>query len=60
MEHEGKCMMFENNLKTDGYGVSLLVSKLKAPISEATTVVHPPTLYGRRVVGVDPGRIDLV
>ena len=50
---------FECMLKTDGYAVSVILSKAKA---EATGYGVPPPdidLAGKRVVGLDPGRIDL-
>ena len=46
-------------LKTDGYAVSVILSKVKA---EATGFGVPPPeidLAGKRVIGLDPGRIDL-
>ena len=49
---------FECMLKTDGYAVSVILSKAKAVAAEGP----PPDirLDDKRVVGVDPGRIDLV
>ena len=48
---------FECMLKTDGYAVSVILSKAKVVAAEGP----PPdiSLCGKRVVGVDPGRVDL-
>ena len=49
---------FEKFLKTDGYAVSVLLSKVKI-VPANVPAVPAISLEGKRVVGVDPGRIDL-
>lgn len=49
---------FEYMLKTDGVAVSVILSKVKVVVA-ADAPVPVPDLEGKRVVGLDPGRIDL-
>ena len=49
---------FEFMLKTDGYAVSV-ISKVKMVVA-AGAPVPAPDLHGKRVIGLDPGRTDLV
>ena len=54
-EGKDKRVDFEYSLRTDGYAASIVMSKTKPE-----KMVHPISLYNKRVVAVDPGRIDLV
>ncbi|RLN26509.1 hypothetical protein BBJ28_00024584, partial [Nothophytophthora sp. Chile5] len=50
---------FECMLKTDGYAVSVILSKVKAVATGWDVPTLDVSLAGKRVVGVDPGRTDL-
>ncbi|RLN94995.1 hypothetical protein BBJ28_00019981, partial [Nothophytophthora sp. Chile5] len=50
---------FECMLKTDGYAVSVILSKVKAVATGWDVPTLDVNLAGKRVVGVDPGRTDL-
>ena len=58
-EGKNKRVDFEYSLRTDGYAASIVVSKTKP--EKMVADAHPPiSLCNKRVVAVDPGRIDLV
>ena len=57
-EGNNKRRDFDRMLKTDGVAVSAILTK---PIAVPTTVTKPDIcLEGKRVIGLDPGRTDLM
>ena len=59
VEGKNKRRDFEYMVKTDGYSVCFVLSKAKMVVA-ANAPVPAPDLLGKRVIGVDPGRKDLV
>lgn len=57
-ESNSKRRDFEYMLQTDGLAVSVILSKVKVVVA-ADTPVAVPDLEGKRVIGLDPGRVDL-
>ena len=51
---------FHNMIKTDGYAVSVIREKMKKGSTVAQELPTPEHLVGKRIIGVDPGRVSLV
>ena len=58
VEGKNKRVDFEYSLRTDGYAASIVVSKIKTQHIRGDSV-PAISLLNKRVVAVDPGRIDL-